>query len=302
VRYGAAPSPPPSATPADSGRLRVGILVIAILLVVGGGAGAWMFARRNHNVVQTTPKEQALKFFTAARSRDWKTVYATSEIISSSYPSAEAYEKKMKEMEQGPLFIGFYNDMMVKPVPTLGEPTISGTEATLPLTVTSPYLKGRTRNLQLTMKNFDGVWKVARGSDQDYWNIVTGEMSFEGTGDASGRTTGSTHYGPPSGDSENSGFPQRGPGNGGQTGPSRAPTMQSLEQKLHVGMTKEQVAAALGRPTSLEYTVDVGDQGRHGYNCSDGVLVLFFESNMYIRLEEKPRWERMNASPDGSPR
>src|SRR5438552_1883478 len=92
-----------------------------------------------HKTVQTTPKGQAVKFFAAARSKDWKTVFATSETIASSYPSAAAYEKKMKENEKSPLFAPIYDDLMVKAEPTIGEPAISGNVATIPLTVTRQF-------------------------------------------------------------------------------------------------------------------------------------------------------------------
>ncbi|HZO90628.1 MAG TPA: hypothetical protein VFB38_20030 [Chthonomonadaceae bacterium] len=136
-------------------------IVIAILVLGLGAFGGWWYLQH-----RTHPKTQAEKFFTAIKTMDWKTVYETSEQASTKYASAQEFEKKMNDViNQNPGAAAMMKGLASSVDFKVGEPTINGDEATVPVTISLAGINlsqmGQSGTINVKMKNFGGIWKVS---------------------------------------------------------------------------------------------------------------------------------------------
>ena len=160
-------APQPSTAPTKSGG---GIIAILVgLLVLGGlGAGGWWFLRPH-----TSPKVVVQQFDTALGARDWKTIYMLVEFpadTKTKYPNADAFASSMNsELEKAQSIPGAGSlvDSFTKAYQSaqVGEPTINGDTATVPVTMTVSLSFGgakteKTSTQQIPLRKVSGVWKI----------------------------------------------------------------------------------------------------------------------------------------------
>src|SRR5579884_93970 len=155
----------------------IGIVIVLLILLIGGASWGLLHRKQQQAI---DPREQALRFFAAAKAQDWNTLYDLTEGLSAAFPSSDAYARKMKEAMQEPFFAIFYTGMFLKPQITVGQPVISGEEATVPVTRTGE-IGGQAFNhvTDLKMKRIEGVWKVA-DDPQSYGGLLAGDFSISG--------------------------------------------------------------------------------------------------------------------------
>lgn len=140
--------------------------VLMLLLVSVGAFGGWYYWMH-----RTTPKEQTTKYFNAAKAIDTKTMYELEESDPDVYKDEQEYADKQNALyEKMPQLKNFTSSCTF----IIGDPKYTSmTEATVPVTVTGSIITtvyGQTKTtdvnetISLKMKNFNGIWKKAKGS------------------------------------------------------------------------------------------------------------------------------------------
>ena len=156
---------PPRAAPSAYGRretqpdnsdkkaLAINLTVIFLLLALCGGGGYWKWMHR------TEPKAQVTRYIHAIQWLDWGVVWD----LSATRPGNKArYEfvGMMKDKFDNNGVINIMARKSMDEIPfEIGEATISGNEATVPVT------RGATKtddakSMQLKLTNYGGVWKI----------------------------------------------------------------------------------------------------------------------------------------------
>jgi hypothetical protein len=135
----------------------LGVLTLIALVALAGFGIRWYLENR------TNPKDQAAKFLTAAKTQDWKTLYETMEMDTAQYPDAQKYAETMTARLNDAPAAAQIKNLLQSVTFTVSEPEISGREATVPVQL-SVTLFGQplNQNVPLKMKNFGGIWKVAK--------------------------------------------------------------------------------------------------------------------------------------------
>jgi hypothetical protein len=133
------------------------VIVVVLLLVIAGGAGAyWWFVFR-----PSTPQFAAARFLDAANAGDTKTtidmLYIAPEMRSMPGFSPEALQQgaamgtQFRKKGAGQQSISY----------KIGETTVTGDDATVKVTVTSPAsVSAGAQTQDLALKRVDGHWKV----------------------------------------------------------------------------------------------------------------------------------------------
>jgi hypothetical protein len=160
---------PRSEAPAKVGDGRVVTAVLVCLLLLGGlGAGGWWFLMPHSN-----PKTVVLQYDKALAAQDWKTLYGLVELSAatkSKTPDAASFATEMTQMTDkfraNPLAAGMV-DSFFKAYATaqIGEPTITGDTATIPVTLKMSFsFAGTTKDdsttLPTSLRKINGLWKV----------------------------------------------------------------------------------------------------------------------------------------------
>lgn len=239
--------PAPSVPVAASNRTgRMALLAAAVLLLlILLGAGGWALLYRR---TATNPREQALRFFAAARDQDWKTLYELSEAASAHFPSEEAYESKMKDGLKDPFFSLFYTGMFIKPQLEIGQPIIHGDEATISVGRTVD-MDGKAFNhvTDVRMKKINGVWKVA-DDPSSYGGMVAGNFEFKATGKLSGGGWTVIRQPDSSGQDSSSGDSSSMPNSAGATANAPESTAPSVQSPAGASQAQMGDATRLGSP------------------------------------------------------
>ena len=140
------------------------VVGLVFLLLFGGGFGGWYYWMH-----RTNPKDQALKFFAAAKSLDPKGMYETMEVDEEKYKTEKDFAD---QADSNPAAKQFVTQMLSGLTMTAGEPKYtSTTEATVPIKTTGTITltmfgqsKSQTvdKTSDIKMKNFGGIWKVSK--------------------------------------------------------------------------------------------------------------------------------------------
>jgi hypothetical protein len=146
-------------SPEKSGGGAAAALALVLLMALAGGVGGWWFLHHRAN-----PKAQAEKFLTALKAQDWKTVYETSEVDTTQFPTAQEFADKTKAgLDKMPGAATLLNSLFASLEFKVGDPTIDGDTATVPVTVSGAFMgQSFNQSQKLKMTNVNGVWKVAR--------------------------------------------------------------------------------------------------------------------------------------------
>lgn len=153
---------------AKSGGAPIVVFLIGLLVLGGLGAGGWWFLTPH-----SSPKAVVQKFDTAIAANDWKTLYSLIEMSAdakSQYPNADTFASSMTDQlakaRSNPLGTAVV-DAFTKAYQTaqIGEPTVTGDSATVPVTITiSLSLMGTTRDKtstqQVPLRKVNGAWKI----------------------------------------------------------------------------------------------------------------------------------------------
>lgn len=159
------PATPPRATPSaydrreiepdnsDKKALFINLTVIFVLLALCGGGGYWKWMHR------TEPKAQVTRYVHAIQWLDWGVVWD----LSATPPGNKTRHEFLSMMDDkfdsnGVLKIGARRSMENIPF-EIGEPTIRGNEATVPVTRGETKMDA-ARSMQFKLTNFGGVWKI----------------------------------------------------------------------------------------------------------------------------------------------
>ena len=153
---------------AKAGGGGIAAALVGLLVVVGLGAGGWWFLRPH-----TSPKVVVQQFDTALAAQDWKALYAVVEMppeTKSKYPDAAAFESSMTaQMKSAQLVpgMGAVIDSYFKAFQTaqVGEPTITGDSATVPVTLKLAIpafgsAPEQTNTQQIPLRKINGAWKI----------------------------------------------------------------------------------------------------------------------------------------------
>jgi hypothetical protein len=155
--------------PAKAGGGNVVAAVLIGLLLLGGlGAGGWWFLTPHSN-----PKTVVLQYDKALAAQDWKSLYGLVELSAatkSKAPDAASFAAEMTRMTDmfraNPLAAGMV-DSFFKAYETaqIGEPTITGDTATVPVTLKLSFsFAGTTKDDSTTVPTslhmINGLWKV----------------------------------------------------------------------------------------------------------------------------------------------
>jgi hypothetical protein len=154
------------ASPRSGAGKAIGV-VLALIIVLGAGAGGWFWWTH-----RTNPKDQALAVFKAYLGQDYKTAYsltALSPETAKKYPTADSYSADL-ERTLGPLLSSSSLLSAIKSAAAtagVGEPTVSGDKADVP-TSCQMSLLGRTLKFTGTahMVLDNGIWKLDMRSDE----------------------------------------------------------------------------------------------------------------------------------------
>src|SRR5579884_2963786 len=155
----------------------LGTVISAILLALIAVGGVTSYARSGGALAQASfaataspavsgeIQAQAQKYLTALTQMDWKALYETSEIDTNEYPTAEDFANKMNaKIQQNPQAVDLMNRLSEMMRFEVGEPSIDGDEATVPVKTTFS-IEGRSETTsKLKMKRIGGVWKVQKGA------------------------------------------------------------------------------------------------------------------------------------------
>ncbi len=160
---------PLDAAPEKAGGSGTVGLVVALLVLLGGGIGGyfWMMNRTN-------PKDQARAVYKALLLQDYKTTYeltALSPEAQKKYPNVEAFAADAPKYADS---LGLLRDTVLEsakaaaPTATVGTPSITGDKADVPTSCTMSIM-GREIKLSGTahMKNDFGIWKLDRTGESE---------------------------------------------------------------------------------------------------------------------------------------
>jgi len=160
---------PQEAAPEKTGGSGAVGLIVALLVLIGGGIGGyfWMMNRTN-------PKDQAQAVYKAMLTQDYKTAYeltALSPEAQKKYPNAEAFAADAGKYADGlgPLKSTILESAKAAaPSATVGPATITGDKAEVPTSCTISIM-GHEIKLTGTahMKNDFGIWKLDRTAESD---------------------------------------------------------------------------------------------------------------------------------------
>jgi hypothetical protein len=165
-----------------------------LFLVVAAGAGFWLTKDRPGGLLGfitgagSDPKAQTEKFFTSVTKLDWKGIYETMDMDKSQYPTEEDFvQKSQAQLDKNPQVAKFITNLATGIKSTVGDATINGDTATVPVK-TTVTLGGMSFNEQntVTLKQVDGVWKIAPGSGMGMPGGGGGMGGFGGFGGMGG--------------------------------------------------------------------------------------------------------------------
>ncbi len=158
------PIAPPSARPTPSTGYRrqevapdnsrrnaliINLSVVLLLALASGGGGWWYWKHR------TNPKAQVQRYFHAIQWLDWGVVYDLSASPPGDKTRPEFVAMMNDKFDNNPVLKIVARKGMETIKCDAGEPTITGDEATVPVTVGEAG-----KPLELHLKNFGGVWKI----------------------------------------------------------------------------------------------------------------------------------------------
>jgi hypothetical protein len=125
------------------------INLIVILLLVGGAAagGYWKWMNR------TNPKSQVERYMHAIQWLDWGVVWDLSATPPGGMTKGKFIDKLDEPYDNNGVIKIAARKALETITYTVGEPTFSGNEATVPVSI-----EGSTMKLKLT--NFGGIWKI----------------------------------------------------------------------------------------------------------------------------------------------
>jgi len=164
---------------------RTATLVVSLLLILGlSGFGGWYYMMH-----RTNPKDQAQKAFAALKSQDWKAIYELTEQTDqakSKYKDSQDFADQIKaDLSKSP-FGNVLGTLMSNMTLEAQEPKDNnGSTATVPVKM-SMSLMGQsvTRNIDIKMKNFGGIWKISADNKSSLGGL--GALSGGGFGAGSG--------------------------------------------------------------------------------------------------------------------
>jgi len=125
------------------------INMVVILLLVGGAAGGgyWKWMNR------TNPKSQVERYVHAIQWLDWGVVYDLSATPPGNMSRGQFIDKLDEPYDNNGVIKIAARKALESITYSVGEPTINGVEATVPVSI-----GGSTVTLKL--KNFGGIWKI----------------------------------------------------------------------------------------------------------------------------------------------
>lgn len=137
---------------------KAGALVLVLLVLLGGGFGGWYWWMH-----RSDPKATTQQFVTALTNGDWKTVYNLSDLpakVKSKYPTADAFAAAATQ-NPAKVQAGLALVKKLLTSATIGDATVSGDTATVPITLHITAL-GTSRDVtsQVHLKNDSGEWKI----------------------------------------------------------------------------------------------------------------------------------------------
>jgi hypothetical protein len=156
ARPAATPYARREAAPPDNSRrnaLLINLSVMVVFLLLCGGGGAWYWAHR------TNPKAQVTRYLHAVQWLDWGVVYDLSATPPGDKTRHEFIGMMDDKFDNNGLLKVVARHRMEKITFEVGEPTIQGDEATVPVTRKATPLDP-AKSMPLTLTNKGGIWKI----------------------------------------------------------------------------------------------------------------------------------------------
>src|SRR5205807_4296427 len=133
--------------------LLINLSVVLILLLAAGGYGAYRWTHR------TNPRSQVERYLHAIQWLDWGVVYD----LSATPPGGKTRHDFITKLDEKYDYNGVIRLSARRSYEryqfAVGEPTVQGAEATVPVTMTGPGFESGKR-FELKLRNFGGVWKI----------------------------------------------------------------------------------------------------------------------------------------------
>jgi len=160
---------PEAAVPERSGGNPAIGIVVALVLVLGGGFGGWYYWMH-----RTNPKDQALLVYKAYLSQDYKTAYALTALSpedAKKFPNAESFASEREKavdklLGSNPAFANLKSAIQesaksAAASASVGEPVVNGDKADVP-TSCQMTIMGQSFGMKGTahLINESGVWKL----------------------------------------------------------------------------------------------------------------------------------------------